>query len=477
MDWISKYSKYGGTFMQKKSNHNVILEGNLAKGILALSIPIVINSLIQTMYNLTDTYWLGQIGTNPMAAITLVSPIQAIIVNFGQGLTVAGSILIAQYVGAKDERNAKDMTNQLFLCTMIFSLFCSLVCFLATPSIIGWLGADGNIFTLGKTYLQIVILDMPFLFLINIFTAVNQSQGNTVKPMLLNLLGIVLNMILDPLFLIVFKWGVAGAALATLLAKVPCALIAVMLLINKQHSIHLDLHNLRFDLHKVKTIIRIGLPTAIGGSTMQFGFLLMSRSVLKYGSIAVAAYGIGNRVNGLITMPANAMGSATATIVGQNIGAKQLNRAEQSYKLALKMSVAFLFIGGLILSREFIATSIVGIFSTDSKVIVLGTDFLCILALYCWTNGIYNTTIGLFQGSGHTMVTMLVDASRLWVFRFLTLFVCENLLHMGVRSIWYSVVISNGLSAFILLILYFSKTWKKDKLQISNTQEPSALAH
>lgn len=457
--------------MREKDNRAKILNGNLVSAILVLAIPIVINSFIQTMYNLTDTYWLGKIGTNPMAAITLVSPIQNIIVNFGQGITLAGAILISQYVGAKDEENAKDMANQIFVCAMLFSAVCSISCFLLSPVIIRWLGAEGEIFTLSQTYLRIVILDMPFLFCINLFTAVNQSQGDTVKPMFLNLFGILLNMILDPLFMLVFNWGIAGAAFATLMAKVPCAMIAFLSLIQKKKAIHLQLSHFRFDLEKLKSIIKIGLPTAVGGSTMQFGFLLMSRNVYQYGSIAVAAYGIGNRINGLITMPSNAMGSAVATIVGQNVGAKQIERAEKTYLIARRIAVIFLFIGGLILSRNFIASAIVKIFSKDAEVIRLGTEFLSILAICCWTNGIYNATTGLFQGTGHTMVTMAVDATRLWVFRFLTLFICESILHMGVQSIWYSVVVSNAISSLILWILYKSKLWKREVIKIQKSSE------
>lgn len=448
------------------NNREVILNGSIVKAILTLSIPIVINSFIQTMYNLTDTFWLGKLGTNPMAAITLVSPVQNIIVNFGQGITLAGAILISQYIGARDEDNAKDMGNQLFICAMIFSIVCAGGCFLGSPAIIKWLGADGEIFNLSKTYLQIVIMDMPFLFLINLYTAVNQSQGDTIRPMLLNLAGICLNMILDPLFMVQFHWGIAGAAWATLLAKVPCAFLAACSLFTKKEGVYLNLKNFHFHRDKLQNIVRIGLPTAIGGSTMQFGFLLMSRNVYKYGPIAVAAYGIGNRINGLITMPSNAMGSATATIVGQNVGARQIDRAEKAYQLSRKIAVIFLFVGGLILSRPVIATPIVKIFSSDFEVIQLGTEFLSILAICCWTNGVYNSTTGLFQGTGHTMVTMMVDATRLWVFRFLTLYICEHVLHMGVQSIWYSVVVSNAISALILWILYRAKIWKKEVIKL-----------
>jgi len=445
---------------------NMILEGNVIRTILTLAVPIVINSFIQTMYNLTDTYWLGKIGTNPMAAITLVSPVQNIIINFGAGITAAGAILISQYIGAKQPKQAKIMATHIFIFSMIFAVVCSILCFLATPSIVGWLGADGDIYKLGVTYLQIVVLDMPFLFMINLYTAINQAHGDTVRPMLLNSLGVGINLILAPLFLLTFHWGVAGTAFATLIAKVPCAIIAFYSITNKKKDVHITFKGFKLEKSKLMSIIKVGLPTALGGSTMQFGFLLMTKNVLKYGALATAAYGIGNKINGIISLPSNGIGSATSTIVGQNIGAGQIKRADKSYNIAMRMAVVFLFIGGLILSRRSIAQPIVAIFSKDAAVISMATDFLCLMAFCCWTNGIYNATIGLFQGSGHTMVTMLVDASRIWIFRFLVLYICESILHLGVASIWYAVVVSNATSSLILLILYKTNIWKKQAVKI-----------
>lgn len=353
------------------------------------------------------------------------------------------------------------MANQIFACAMVFAFICAGICFISTPAIVHWLGADGNTYEYGKIYLRIVVLDMPLLYTINIYNAIHQAQGDTVRPMLLNFLGILINMVLDPLLMITFNLNITGAALATLFAKAPSAVIAFYALTRPTQLISLDLRHLKFEKDKMKSILRVGLPTAIGGSTMQLGFLLMSKNVYKYGTEAMAAYGIGNKVNSLITLPTNGIGSAVATIVGQNIGALQPDRAKKSYQLSRNISIAFLFIGGLILSRTPISTGIVSIFSDDSAVIAMAADFLSIMAFWCWTNGIYNSTIGLFQGTAHTEVTMLVDASRLWVFRFLTLFVCESILYMGVRSIWYSVVVSNGISAFILFVLYRLNIWRK----------------
>lgn len=449
--------------MSKKVNRDLILNGSMIRAILTLAIPVVINSFLQTMYNLTDTYWLGKLGTEELAAINLVTPVQNIVINFGTGITVAGSVLIAQYLGAKEDDKARSMANQIFTCAMIFSVVCATVCALSTPAIVTWLGAEGETWQHARTYLQLVVLDMPFLYMVNMYAAINQAQGDTVRPMFLNLFGISLNMILDPLLMLGLHMGAAGAALATVFSKAVLAVVAFVLIHDKKKDVYLQLSKLKFEKQMLKSILVVGLPTAIGGSTMQFGFLLLTRSVLKYGTQAMAAYGIGNKVNGLITLPSNGIGSAVATIVGQNVGAKQLERAEHGYKLSRRISVIFLFCGGMILSRTPISTAIVGVFSTDPQVIAMAADFLSIMAFCCFTNGVYNSTMGLFQGSGHTEVTMIVDAARLWVFRFATIFVCEELLHMGVRSIWFSVVVSNAICAAILWMVYKTGYWKKKR--------------
>ena len=433
------------------------------KAIMSIAIPVMINSFLNTMYNLTDTYWLGRLGTDELAAINLVTPMQNIVTNFGSGITVAGSVLIAQYLGARRVDEAKKMANQIFGCAMIFAFSCMIIFGLLTPQIVRWLGAEGAVYEHGKTYLQIVFMDMPFLFCISIFSSVHQAQGDAFRPMFLNLGGIALNMLLDPLLMVVFELGAAGAALATVGAKSVPAIIAFILLIRKSQTICLDLRHLKFEKEKLKAIATVGLPTALGGSFMQLGFLLMTRNCLVYGTQAMAAYGIGNKVNGLISLPGNGMGSAVSTIVAQNVGANQYERAERGYKLSCRMIVIFLAVGGFILSRRMISEGIAGIFSDDAEVIRMAADYLSILALFTFTNGVQTTTMGLFQGSGHTEVTMAMDITRLWVFRFATLFVCERLLHMGVDSIWWSVVVSNALSPLALFIIYKTGYWKRKR--------------
>lgn len=449
-----------------RGNTELILHGNLLQAILSIAIPVIINSFLQTMYNLTDTFWLGRIGTSPLAAISLVTPVQSTVVNFGSGLTVAGSVLISQYVGAGRHEEAEKMANQIYFCSMLFCLACVLVLEIFTPDIVTWLGSDGETWQHATTYLRVVSFDMPFLFTVNIFQAIRQAHGDTVQPMLMNLLGILINMVLDPLLMVVIRWGAAGAALATVLAKAVPAIVVLVLLTRPNAQVRLQRAKMKLEKSKLQEIIRIGLPTALGSSAMQFGFLLMSRNVYAYGVNAMAAYGIGNKVNGLISLPSNAIGSAVATITGQNMGANQPERAEKGYHVSMIAAVAFLLVGGLVLSRPAVSTAVVSIFATDADVIAMAADFLSILALWCFSNGVYNATAGLFQGSGHTEITMSIEAARLWVFRFASLYLLDQVLHMGVRSVWYSVVISNGISALVLFIFYLTGIWRKNRVKL-----------
>lgn len=450
-----------------KYNTELILHGSLVRAVLSIAIPVVINSFLQTMYNMTDTYWLGKLGVDYLAAINLVSPVQSTVVNFGSGVTVAGAVMISQYIGAGKAEMAKKIANQIFTVAMLFAVVCAMAIAVATPGIVRWMGADDDYFAHAVTYLRLVILDMPFLFMVNIYQSTRQAQGDTFTPMLLNFLGISINMVLDPLLMLVLHLNAAGAALATVFSKMVPACIGFFLLLPRpKEAICFDRRYLRPEVACLRDIVRIGLPTALGSSFMQFGFILMSRNVNAYGKMAMAAYGIGNKVNGLISLPSTGIGSAVSTITAQNMGAQQPERARRGYLLSMSMVLVFLLVSGFILSRPAISTAAVSIFSDEAEVIPLAADFLSIMAFWCWTNSIHDATRGLLQGSGHTFLPVAVDMTRLWVLRFATLWFCETVLHMGVRSVWYSVVVSNGLSSVMLLILYFTGIWRKNTIKI-----------
>lgn len=443
------FNKRRKRILEQKS----LLKGNVFGTLISLAIPIMLTNLLQTCYNLTDTFWLGKLGAEHMAAITLVSPIQNVITNFGGGLTAGASVILSQCFGAGDIKQSAKTTGQIFFLMMSFSVFAALLLFFGCGVMIRGMGAEGNVFSMAVLYQKIMAADIPFIFIVNIYSSVRNAEGKTKKTLVLNFIGIIINMILDPIFLMILKWGAGGAALATVLAKLPCAAIAMFLLTRKKNTFRICLSHLYPDKKIIFNIIKIGFPMGIGNSAMQFGFVLMSKNVMNYGTAAVAAYGIGNKLNSIVTTPSTAMGNAVSILSGHAKGANMQKRGIQSMLAGMVMMIGLMAVMGFILSREIVSRNISGIFSADAQVIFAASDFLSVMSVMAWSNGIYDTSKGYLNGQGKTLSTVTVNIARLWVFRFAVLFVCEHFLHMGIRSIWYAVTFSNAIAAIVMGLL------------------------
>jgi len=452
--------------MKKTKDFQQLLDEDfILAPIIKLALPLTLTSFIQTFYNLVDTYWLGRLGTSELAAINLVTPIQHTIVAFGSGITVAGAILLSQNIGAKKNKEANKIAGQIFIFALIFSLLSCLIILTFSSTILNWMGCGSDIFAYSQTYLSLVLLGIPFLYTINIYTSINQSQGESVHPMLLNLIGTVLNIFLDPLLIMVLHLGVFGAGLATLFSKGVIALIALFLMLRSKKPVKLQVKYFRLEKETIKKILHLGLPLSFGNATMQFGFMLLSKSVLSYGSVAMAAYGIGNKVNGLITLPVQGISSALSTIVGLYVGKNNEEKIRKAYVVSQRICLAFLLVGGIILSRPVISRAIVSIFTQDPRVIDMGSKLFSIMSLYSFTNAIHNTTKAVFNGEGKTTLSVVTDLLRIWIFRFSFIYVLSTFFAMGINSIWYAIVISNGLAAFVSLVIYLLK-FKNKPLKI-----------
>ena len=190
-----------------------ILRGNVYKALIVIAVPIMLNNLLQTVYNLTDTFWLGRLGAEHMAA-------QSFITSFGGGLTAGGTVILSHYFGAGNKDNCRHTANQIFILIMTFSVFAGLILFFGCGQILHGMGATGNVFKYASQYQRIMAADIPFIYMTSLYNIVHNAAGKTGKPLALNFIGIVINMLLDPLFIVVFGWGASGAALATVLSTI-----------------------------------------------------------------------------------------------------------------------------------------------------------------------------------------------------------------------------------------------------------------
>lgn len=445
------------------SKNKLILNGSLSRAILTLAIPIMLNNLIGTFYNLGDAYWVSKIGDVEVAAINFVWPVAFLTQSIVLGVSIAGGSIIAQYIGASKKEDAQATVQQLYIFSLSFGLFAALIGWLFTPTVMHLMHATGALFDNCVAYLRIIFLQMPFLFLMNIYFSVNQAQGDTVTPTMVNGSSAVLNIILDPLFIFVFGLGIQGAAIATVLSNVPFTLYGMYQLSRSNKELRLQPFNFKINTNRLFDLIRIGVPSSVGNASVALGFMIMQTFIVGYGDFTVAAVGIGNRLNSLAFMPAIGIGAALSTIVGQNLGANNLKRIQKAFRLSLLWSFLFLCFTGSIL--WFFSTELVGIFSTNPEVLSVGSYYLKILAITTWSISFFNCSIGLFNGSGHTTYSMLIESGRLWIIRIPLIIGLAMIPSLNEKGILYAIGFSNILSGAVAFSLTFTGVWKRAKIK------------
>jgi len=212
-----------------------------------------------------------------------------------------------------------------------------------------------------------------------------------------------------------------------------------------------------------KKLLSVAIPSSVGQATEAFGFTILTMFVLSFGESTVTAFGITNRINSLILMPAMGIGTALATIIGQNIGADNIERAKQAVKTSALLSTVFLVAGGTLILLS--ADTLIGFFTNNSEVLLQGTYFLKLITLGLPLMGFYRIFIGTFQGSGHTVISMILMASRLWIFRIPLVVILKNITDLGEKSIWFAMISSNVLICLISFVLYLSGRWQEKVIQ------------
>lgn len=446
--------------MNYENKRQLILSGPISKVIMLLAGPIMFNNLIQTLYNLADTFWVGRLGTDELAAMGLIFPFIFLIISLGMGMNVAGTAMISQYTGTDDMKSARTIGGQIFSFALLLSIALGIIGFFAAPYMVGFIKGDPVVLDLSAQYLSIMFLDMPVVFLFFVYNAIKQGQGDTFTPMVLNVCGVILNIILDPIFIFTFGLGIRGAAIATIISRAIFAFYAIYTLFAHKRGVYLTRKNLRLQKDLLLNIIKIGLPATIGQSGSALGFIVLNAYVISYGSATLAAFTVGNRINSLVLMPAMGIGSAMATIVGQNLGADQKDRAKLAFKTSIYLSTIFMVVGGMML---FTASSwVVGVFVKDDPVVLTqGIQYLKLICIGLPLMGVFQILIGTFQGSGHTGYSMAMEMGRLWFLRIPMIVLFRYYTNWGPNSVWYAMLLSNLFICIIGMTIYWRGNWQE----------------
>jgi len=416
---------------------------------------------IQTVYQVVDTYWVSKLadGDVAVAAVNFVWPMVFVTMAFGIGMNIAGTSMISQFIGLNKEKQATKVAGQLISFSFVFSVLLGIVGMIFGKQLLALLGARGLIYNYGWDYLGPVFMGMPTMFVFFAFQSIKQGQGDTVTPMYLSGLSVVLNIVLDPLFMFTFDMGIAGAAWATVISRALSALAGIYLLFFNRQGIFLKPKDLHINTKILRDIIKIGLPAGLGQSVEGLGFMILNIFVLSFGDFTIAAFGIGNSINSLILMPAMGIGAALATVVGQNLGASQEDRAARAVWESIRLSMIILSIGGVVMC--IIAPYIIGIFTQEPVVLEQGTYFLRLIAITIPLMGFFQSFVGCFQGAGHTIMAMMMTSGRLWALRIPMVILFKYFTPLAEKSVWYAMVLSNLVICIFGLALFLRGRWKQ----------------
>ena len=447
---------------EKPVNKRILTTGPIARSLLRLAWPVMLSNLFQTIYNFVDTLWLGRLGKVAVAAPTLAWPLIFLMISIGFGVTIAGTALVAQYTGARRHEEANHAAGQIISFTGILAIVLAAAgIFLARP-IMEIMGAGPDLIDQAAIYLQIIYAGIPAMFGLFMITALLNGVGDTVTPMKLMGVSVVVNIALDPLFIFGYgpfpEWGVAGAAVATVLSRGSVALIGLSLLFSGRLGLHVRIPHLRLHWETVKHIIAIGFPSSLGQSGTAVGFSVMTGILARFGTAVVSAFGIGNRFISIALMPSMGLGQATATMVGQNLGANKPQRATRSAWTGIAISSAILVAAAVVAYG--LRAHLIRVFINDAEVIALGTRMLALVSIAFPFMGIIQVVIGTYQGSGHTLYSMFFALFRLWVLRIPLVYALGFTLKLGPDGVWWAMFISNAATAGLSLLIFLTGNWK-----------------
>lgn len=439
-----------GPFKKKE-----LLEMPVLKAIVVLSVPLVLTNILFTLYQIIDAFWVGQLGKEAVAAIALSFPI-FFIVNAGvMGLTIAGTILVSQYKGKKDQKNINFISAQTTSLLLILGIIITLIGFIFAPQIVNLFGQEANVNELATIYLAIVFLGTIGQFIYTGFSSILRGLGEVKLPLLIVFVTVILNFFLDPIFMLGLfgfpRMGIAGIAWATTITQSISALIAIIWLIKFKNHIHIQKKDLMPKKEAIVLLLKLGIPATIEFLSRSIGMLLVTFIVSGFGTIALAAFGIGMRIASFVLIPSFGISMAINTLIGQNLGAGRIKETNETTQKGMLLSFVFMSTLGLI--TYFLAPLLAGMFIAGNEIEVLkeATSFLQLFSLGLGFLGGHIVIVSTYRGAGDTKTAM--NLSIFYVIE-QTILCAIGGYFFGLSGIWMAYLLSNTLIVIITQLYY-----------------------
>ncbi|MFO8023317.1 MAG: MATE family efflux transporter [Perlabentimonas sp.] len=431
--------------------------GNVAKQIFKFALPMLLGSLFHQLYNIVDTIIVGKyLGKEALASVGASFPIIFTIVALVIGIGSGASVVISQYFGAKDDENVKKAVDTLNIFLLVMGIVISVVGVFISRWIFTILQLPENLMDSAVAYLNIFLMGMVAFFGFNSVNSILRGVGDSKNPLYYLIIATIINIALDLLFVLVFKWGIEGVAWASVIAQFMAFVIAVIH-INRHHSIiRIAVRGIKFDWKIFVQSIRIGLPTGLQHTFVALGMMALMGIVNTFGTNVIAGFTAASRIDSMASLPAMTLSAALSVFVGQNLGANKLSRIVKG----LKLTLIFASIISVTMTVVAILWSVplMKIFTNDEAVIAVGQEYLIIVSLFYLlfsTMFIFN---GLLRGAGATLIPMFITLFSLWLVRIpLAAYLSK---FMGEQGIWWAIPIAWFFGVLGSFLYYRMGNWK-----------------
>lgn len=427
-----------------------VLNGNLVQAIISICAPIFLYNLFNSFYSVIDAVVVARIDPTSVSAVAMLSQIQHLLSSLGSGVAAGGGIIVARIFGAGDMEKARFNSNQVIsLSTVIVILLLAICLPLALP-IMRLSGVPDELIAIGTGYFIVQILSLAFMFYNSVFMAMQKAKGNTKIMFWLNILAMVIKLGLSLLFIWVLdKKDIMWVAIATMVGQATMFVILLFMMLERDNLLALNFSEFKLDFSVCKKIAAISFPIFLGKFIFSFGKVSINSMCKAYGPLVVGALGVSNNVNGLATTPINSFEEGTSTIISQNLGAGNEKRALKTFRYSFFMATG-LGIIGYILIRFILQDEIIGLYNQNELAegaaeflqlikSIHKYDSLSILAL-----AVNSAVLGVLYGYGKTKMTMILNISRVFVFRIPILWYLQTFhKEIGAEAAGLSMGISN----------------------------------
>lgn len=462
---------------EKETNGVKILQGDPKKAIIKLSIPMIVAMSVQTIYSLIDTYWVSGLGADALAAMGFVFPFFFISMALSNGIGIGGGSAISRMIGARDKVGADNVAVHTIIVIILLSIAFTVPFYLFAPQLFALAGA-GKATGLAVAYARAIFLGSIIIFFSNVANAILRSEGDSKRAMKAMILGGVLNVILDPIFIYTLNMGIAGAAWATVLSiGVSCVMMANWLFFKKDTYVAFNFKDFRFEKSIVKEIFSVALPASAQQLSMSLSMIFMNYIIVLVSSTdGVAVYATGWRIATIATSPLLGMATAVISVCGAAIGAHDYIKAKAALSYSTRVGFLIECVAGAFIFA--FAMPIASIFTQSEGGAHITDDLAHFLRVMCTfypmlALGLFSSSF--FQGAGKGLNSLIATLLRTIVFTPLFAALLAFTFNMGQVGAWWGLVIGNGIGSLLMYIWaeYFLKALLKTKY-ITKTDGASA---